>query len=531
MARFLLRILAAWLIALSIISCSPSSDTRPEWSIIVYTGTDEEELAVSYDPRFRQILAAQLPPNVELITEQDTYRPDGTFRTIKRGRFDISEFSLPEHDSAAPASLADFLRWANQNARGEKRIFLVITHSWGWRGIVQDYTIPGKPDTDTMMPLREMARVMQEEKFRPDVMWLDACILGNVEPVEEFKNAAPYLILSQREMPYSGFPVDRLFGILGKPGLSPREFVRVLPEEYVKAYSRNGSLLTSEGEFPVVSVAGIDTGAWSALTGDFRRLAQALDGTDFKARLAADSRWVDGLADKTDQNSDLLEFLTRLPSYVNDPDVAAIAAKIRADVGYPVDVDALSHEAVSLDPAQAARFELRIEADGLLPEAKALKEIKAQWLEANQDQFIPDTLRYAVVRVPGASGNDREFIVSGEVTRPLQFRPWLAGTQYYILTTEDASGVRTQVTRTREKDYFAVDRFPQTSFLVAEAHTQGLPFIHGIGIMLYPRMSDKMNRSEDPITHSTGQDFYRETAWHRGTGWGDAMFLAPAAGI
>ena len=188
-------------------------------------------------------------------------------------------------------------------------------------------------------------------------------------------------------------------------------------------------------------------GAWSALTGDFRRLAQALDGTDFKARLAADSRWVEGLADKTDQNSDLLEFLTRLPGYVNDPGVAAIAAKIRADVGYPADVDALSHEAVSLDPAQAARFELRIEADGLVPEAKALKEIKAQWLEANQDQFIPDTLRYAVVRVPGASGNDREFIVSGEVTRPLEFRPWLAGTQYYILTTEDASGVQTQVTR------------------------------------------------------------------------------------
>jgi len=510
-------------------SSAPAS-ARPEWSVIIYTGTDEESLALNYNPRFRQILEAPLPANVELLTEQDTHRPDGTFRTIQRSPSATESTVLPEHDSADPIAMAEFLKWAKANARGEKRLFMIITHSWGWRGIIQDYTIPGKPATDTMMPLRELARVMREAKFRPDVLWFDSCVLGNVEPIEELKNTSPYLIVSQREMPYSGFPADRLFGTLAKPGLTPRDFVRRIPGEYMKAYARNGSLLTKEGEFCSTTVAGIDTGKWKAFTGDFRRLVKALKKTGFRSRLAAEPRWVDGMADFTDHNADLVEFLTRLPGFVNDPDVAAITAKIRRNIGYPASVAARSHEAFALNPTEAKRFELRIDADGLLPEETALKELRQRWLEANQDQSLPDTLTYDLVRIPNPSGRDREFVVTGEISQPLRFRPWLAGTQYFVLTLDSGDGTPKRITRSRNEDFFVVDRFPKTSFLVSEAHTQGVPFIHGIGIMLYPQMTAAMDRTVDPITESTGQDFYRETAWNRATGWGDLMLLPSAGG-
>jgi hypothetical protein len=230
-----------------------------------------------------------------------------------------------------------------------------------------------------------------------------------------------------------------------------------------------------------------------------------------------------------DHNADLVEFLTRLPGFVNDPDVAAIAAKIRRNIGYPASVAARSHETYTLNPEDGREFELRIDADGLLPEETALSEIRQRWLEANQDQIFPDTLRYDLVRIPNPSGRDREFVVTGEISRPLRFRPWLAGTQYFILTV-DGGGAPKRITRSRDADFFVVDRFPKTSFLVSEAHTQGVPFIHGIGIMLYPRMTAAMDRTVDPITKSAGQDFYRETAWNRATGWGDLMLLPPAGG-
>jgi hypothetical protein len=500
-----------------------SAADRPEWSVIIYIGTDEQSLGLNYDPRFRQILDTPLPASLELLTEQDTHEPQGTFRTIRRGPSPLERQVLPEHDSAAPESMAAFLRWAGQNARGKKRLFMVITHSWGWRGIIQDYTIPGKPETNTMMPLRELARVMREEGFRPDVFWLDACVLGNVEPIQEFKDAAPYLIVSQREMPYNGFPADRLFGLLGKPGLTPREFVRRVPEPYIKAYARNGSLLTKEGEFFVTTVAGIDTGKWKAFTKDFRSLVKALEKTDFPARMAQNPLWVKGLADFSDHNADLVELLTRLPELVKDPEVGALAAKILKNIGYPAALDARSRESYTLDPGEVKRFELRIDADGLIPPDTALKDIKELWFEMNQDQVLPETLHYDVVKVPSPSGRDREFVVSGEITGPLRFRPWLAGAQYFVLTT-DKGGEPKRITRSRDEDFFLVDRFPKTSFLVSEAHTQGVPFIHGIGIVLYPRLTAEMDRTVDPITKSTGREFYRETAWNRVTGWGNLMF-------
>lgn len=498
------------------------AEERPEWSIIIYIGTDEESLALNYDPRFRQILDTPLPGNVELLIEQDTYKPEGTVRVICRGSSLPEKQILPEHDSAAPENLAAHLRWVMQNARGKKRLFIVITHSWGWRGIIQDYTIPGSPGKNTMMPLREMARVMREAKFRPDVFWLDACVLGNAEPIHEFKDTAPYLIVSQREMPYNGFPVDRLFKIFATGGLAPREFVRRVPEAYIKAYARNGSLLTREGEFFVTTVAGIDTGKWKSFTADFRRLVTALEKTDFAARMAQNPRWVDGLADATDHNADLVQLLTRIPELVKDPQVASLAAKIRREIGYPVSVSARSRETYTLDPAQAEKFELRIDADGLLSPDTAFKEIKAQWLEMNQDIDLPANLQYDLVKIP-PTGRDREFIVSGEISRLLRFRPWLPGAQYFILTTEKGEK-SSRITRSRKEDFFFVKHFPKTSFLVSEAHTQGVPFVHGIGIMLYPLMTAQMDRAIDPITKSTGRDFYRETAWNRDTGWGDLMF-------
>ena len=504
--------------------CIAAAPDRPEWSIIIYIATDEHSLAANYDPRFSQILDTPLPANLELLTEQDTHEPQGTFRTIRRGSAPLERMVLPEQDSAAPENMAAFLRWADRNAHGRKRLFIVITHSWGWRGIIQDYTIPDKPGTDTMMPLREMARVMREVRFRPDVFWLDACVMGNVEPIQEFQDTAPYLIVSQREMPDNGFPADRLFGLLGTPGLAPREFVRRIPEPYIRAYSRNGSLLTKEGEFFVTTVAGIDTGKWKSFKKDFRNLVKALEKTDFPARMAENPHWVKGLADFEDHNADLVELLTRLPELVKDPRDLAIAAKIRKKIGYPEAVAAKSRELCTLDPGTVKRFELRIDADGLLPPETALKEIRRIWNEMNQDQVFPENLRYDVVKVQSPSGRDREFIVSGELSAPLRFRPWLPGAQFYVLTTEDGKGDPLRITRSRSEDFLLADRFPKTSFLISEAHTQGAPFIHGIGILLYPGMKAELNRAVDPLTKSTGRDFYRETAWSRATGWGDLMF-------
>ncbi len=504
-----------------------AAEARPDWSIIAYIATDEEDLAKNYDERIAQIFATPLPGNLEFIAERDTFKPDGVERILRQGAAEPVLFPLPEADSASPEHFAEFLDWAAKNARGKKKLLLVITHSWGWRGIIQDFTLPGAPGKDSMMPLSSFATALAKSALKPEVMWLDACVLGTTECIEEFKRTAPLLLLSQREMPYSGFPYDQLLSLLGK-NPSPREFARILPARYVEAYAHNGIMTTEEGLYFVTCMASVDTAKWDPFARDFAALTRLLKSAGMRRKLAENPNWAKTLADPLDQNADLVEFLKQVPALVQDRRVDKAARALLSRIGYPADISAQTAETRVLDPAQGGRsFELRVDSDGLVSGNKTLEDIKARWSEANQGLAQPPTLSFSLVDIPSPSGRDREFVVTGNLTDPFHFRPWLAGTQYFSQSQTDAKGQTRRTTFSREKDYFVADRFPNSSFLVAEAHTQGAPFLHGVGIVLYPDMPESMDRAKDPATGLAGPYLYRSMAFSRRTGWGDVSLLAP----
>lgn len=502
--------------------------TAPDWTLILYAATDEEDLARNYDERVERILGQTLPGNVELVAERDTFRPDGLTRLVRRGDAPAARESKPETDSASREHFAEFLDWASRQATGKKKILLVTTHSWGWRGVIQDYTVPGQPGNNTMMPLRRFAEVVEKSPLKPDLLWLDACVLSTAECIEDLKRTAPLLVLSQREMPYSGFPFLELLSILSKTP-SPREFARILPGRYIDDYGHNGIMTTEEGEYFITCLASIDTAKWDAFVQEFAALVRLLDRAGLRRKLAENPGFALALADPADRNADLAEFLARVPALVQDPRVDKAAKKLLARLGYPAEVSALTAESVRLEPSDDHRsFELRIDSDGLIQGNKTLEAVKGRWAEANQDLALPADLSCRLVDIPSPSGRDREFVVAGNLTAPLRFRPWLAGTQYFTLALTGGDGRTRRTTRSRDQDFFVADRFPPGSPLVAEAHTQGAPFLHGLGIVLYPDMDETMERAVDPETGLKGPAFYRSTAFSRSTGWGEVMLLAPA---
>ncbi len=507
-------------------SAANPRDARPDWSLIVYVATDEEDLAKNYDPRIARMFSSELPGNVELVAERDSFRPDGVERIIRRGAAAPETVALPEADSSSPEHLADFLAWAKQNARGKKKLFLVITHSWGWRGIIQDFTLPGRPGENAMMPLSRFAKTLVDSQLKPDLLWVDACVLGTLECIEEFKRTAPLLLLSQRETPYGGFPHERLLPLLAA-NPTPREFARTLPGRYVEAYGHNGNMSTEEGEYFITCWAAIDTAKWDPFARQFAAFVRLLKQAGLREKLAANPDWAKSQADPLDQNGDLVQFLTDVPALVPDPRVARAARSLLARIGYPEKIAALTAETVTLDPARGASFELRVDTDGLLTGNKTLENIKTRWKEANLGLPQPPGLSFNLVGIPSPSGRDREFVVSGNLTGSYRFRPWLAGTQYYTLSQTGADNRTVRVTRARESDVFVADRFPSTSFLVSEAHTQGAPFLHGVGMLLYPEMDETMERAKDPATGLAGPRLYRAMPFSRRTGWGEATLLAP----
>jgi hypothetical protein len=381
------------------------------------------------------------------------------------------------------------------------------------------------------MPLREMAAAIKASGIRPDVIIFDACAIGNAEPIEEFIDLAPYLVISQREVPCSGLPAAKIFTIAGGSDIDPRTLAERLPEEYIKEYAHDSSMVEHKNEYPVVTMAAIDTAKWSPFADKFKELVSALARAEFAQKLTAQSGWAAAFADK-DTNVDLVEFLNRLPLLIDDPAAKSLAAEILDDIGYPDCVAAENAATVTLDPAKLRSFELRIEAYPGPQKVKALEDIKTAWKDLNQDLSLPDTLTYDVSDFRENRQTKREFIVrcpDGALKKPLTFRPWLAGAKYAVLTIVDKAG-RISVRRLfREKDYITVAGFPDTSFLVSEAHSQGAPFIHGVGLLLNPGMKSDFEHSLDQTTGLTGDASYKTMAWNKRTGWAD-LILTESAG-
>lgn len=523
------RMLAVFLcLLLQILGVQAVRASQPEWTFIFYIAADEVELAQLTDARLEQMLKGPLPSNVEVLVEQDTFKPDGIFRTIRRGDTTVREL-LPEHNSADPVHFENFLRWAKANATGRTTCLVVNTHSWGWRGIIEDFTAPEMPGVDALMPLHAFAQAFRNAKVKWDVLWLDACVMGNAEPIEELKDAAAFLLLAQREIPDHGFPYEALWEIVAKkPSL--RQFLCVVPERYVQLYARNGEMVKDVSYYYVTSAVSVDCSKWDAFTIEFTRLVDLLRQNNFLWTLKFRPDLVDAVAEPDDHNVDMVEFLSRVGTWVPDARVAAQARKLLDRIGYPADIAALSAQSYLLEASRVRAFELRIDADNYLQRddfAKLFQLFKGKWRDANQDLEMPDGLDFELVAIPGARNNDRQLVVRGRLEKDLRFRPWFAGTQYFLLSTESHDGRVERKAYARDKDYFVAKNFPSSSFMVCEAHTQGVAYLHGVGLMLYPWMSVYMPKSTDPLTGLKGTAYYKSTAWSRRTGWGALTLVNP----
>lgn len=495
------------------------------WSVIVYAGIDESDMAKAYNPRLKELLDAPVPDNVELILERDADWPDGSARIIRTSS-SHEEFDLPERDSASPETLKSFLQWAGGRSSGGRKLLIIQGSSWGWRGMIRDSTVPGRRGSSSLLALRDLASAVRESGLRPDVVLMDASILGSAEVIEELKDVAPYIIVSQLDIPYNGFPASKLFEMVlesepfaGRPGLTTKEFARRIPEAYVKEYAREGSMSEAENKYFTVTMTAVDTGKWDAFRAKFRELADALRSAGYAQKIAARPGWSDAIIDGNN-NADIVELLNRLPPIAEDPAVIKTAADMLEMIGYPGDVAAESASAITIDPSNVRSFELRIETCPYLQKERALDEIKAAWRSLNQDLELPDTLGYGISESWDDKGPKREFIVrcpEGAISGPITFRPWLAGAKYCVLTAIGRDGKAAERRFIKGNDYFSVKEFPEGSFMLSEAHNQGAPFVHGIGVAMDPGFP--AGRPPLPVAPVP----YSETAWNKATGWADLI--------
>ena len=509
--------LRAALLCTALLLVASRVEARPqtEWTVAIYAGIDEEEIAAASDPVIARMLAGDLPESVQLLLEKDTWGDTGVVRVEKEGKRQISRADFPEHDSSDPAKFGAFLEWVKARAHGKYTLLVMSTHSWGWKGIIQDFTLPDAPGKNRMMPLRVFAGLFESSGWHPDVMVLDACVVGNVDAIAELSKISRYVLASQRETPFQGLPYEDLFAELATKRMTPRRLTRELPERYVREYGRDGNFAKPEGEFDVVTFVGMDMSRWDAFVARFAAFTRALAQAGLKDKLASKPDWVEDVTDD-DHNADMLETVRRLPRLAADQRVLRASRALDALIGYPAWASKLGSETLTVTPKRGPRFTLWLQRDPYVPEAKAKEHFLIRWDDNNQDLDTPDKLEIAFdgdwVKVSGETGK-----------KPFQVRPWLAGVKEVKL--EYPSGkVRTQTFK-HQRDYVSVTEFGKESFLLSEAHTQGAPFVHGLGITLHPFMKEDEVKSEDRVTGLKGPAAYRALQWNQVTKWAEATLV------
>jgi hypothetical protein len=495
-----------------------------EWSVVVFAGIDEEEIAHYSDPLVEQILNAELAENVELLMQVDSVGTSKDARYLKRANSPLQAQNMPEIDSADVKNFKDFLSWSQSHITGSKVLFLVMAHSWGWKGLLQDFGVPGKPEENTMMPVREFSRAMQEARFHPDVMMLDACIMGSAEALDYLVETSDFVVASQKETPYAGFPYLQLIKNMER-NLSAQQLAKLLPGMHVKAFVRGGQNVLIESEYFFTASVAIQSAKWKHFRRSFAELVKVLKASDFKKRLKNDPEWLGRFVD-ADSHVDLIEFLQQIEHSDLNVSVTKQARLLLDQIGYPPKARDFNKRSI-LIPPDALSFEIEVQADELMkpgtdedPTTPVLEKLKRAWNQINQDLQLPGSLQHSLIEKQG----HRIFKVFGKVDRAFEVRPWLAGAQSLEVRLHTLQNIFS-FSMLSEQDHVEVIEFPETSFMLAEAHTQGSPFVHGIGLGLKPHMDFDEERSMDPVWKISGPKMYRKLSWNQNTGWADLILF------
>ena len=234
-------------------------------------------------------------------------------------------------DMGDPASVKDFVLWAERRFPAKKFMLILWDHGSGWikgnpveerrgsgKGISDDFVTGHNIDTPQ---LGRLFRDIEAAGGRVDLLATDACLMQMAEVSYELKDSKiAYLAASEEIEPGDGYPYDKWLAPLAlKPSMGPRELGVTVAKEYLKANPNGfqGRGLT----YSVIQLSKI-----KELGEKMDALAKAaMDSGDKAAVLKARA---EATRYKKADNKDLRRFAQLLGKYSKDQAVKEAAAAV-----------------------------------------------------------------------------------------------------------------------------------------------------------------------------------------------------------
>ncbi|MEQ8187819.1 MAG: clostripain-related cysteine peptidase [Candidatus Eremiobacterota bacterium] len=148
---------------------------------------------------------------------------------------DVTE-ELDNVPMSNPESLREFLEWGIKNYPAKHYMVVVQGHGSGPGGILSD--------KDGLMSIPELEKTMKKSQentgVKPDILVLDACLMGSAEVAYQLKDIADIMIASQEVESGYTIPVDRITASLkDAPCMSSMEFAKKIVEYCKDNYELN----------------------------------------------------------------------------------------------------------------------------------------------------------------------------------------------------------------------------------------------------------------------------------------------------
>ena len=222
------------------------------WLVYWYLcGTDLESNYGSASADFAELVQNKLPPNVKVLVQtggtvqwQNEVVPDGQ---VTRFLYDSDDLkildTLPDADMGSQSTLADFLRYGENNFQADHRIFVFWDHGGGSvHGICFDER------TGNSLSLNEVqqafAGVYGEEPEQPpfEIIGFDACLMATFDTASSIQNFSRYMVASEEVEPGNGWNYTGWVGALAKnPAIGGAALGKEICDSYLQGCRQYGT--------------------------------------------------------------------------------------------------------------------------------------------------------------------------------------------------------------------------------------------------------------------------------------------------
>lgn len=163
--------------------------TLRAWTLMFYMVGDNDagmELALSRE--FKALGEASHNPNVHIAIFWDGINSDASYRVFSGG-VEVKRVSLGELSTGSPDTLANFVKWASEECPAQHYALIIDDHGQGLGGAAVD----NHPVYKDWLGPKELRQALSETG-RVDIIYMSACLMGNLESAYQLRGYADYYV-------------------------------------------------------------------------------------------------------------------------------------------------------------------------------------------------------------------------------------------------------------------------------------------------------------------------------------------------